>query len=185
MYKWLLFDADGTLFDFATAETKALANTFEQFGLNPTQKTLQTFTAKSIHKFGAHWSVAIIHQTHYAAPAFNACLTRLVYKLTPIPASVTRILYHLGNCGDLIDGAEQLINIGKQTTIDWPSSQMDYLMCSIHGWRHHPLKPYFETVTISDEVGAAKPDGRIFSTSPLPAMGNPEKGNVMIIGDSL
>ncbi|MFQ5436613.1 MAG: HAD family hydrolase, partial [Anaerolineae bacterium] len=33
MYKWLLFDADGTLFDFAKAESKALANTFKQFDL--------------------------------------------------------------------------------------------------------------------------------------------------------
>ena len=32
-YRWLLFDADGTLFDFERAETSALARTFAQFDL--------------------------------------------------------------------------------------------------------------------------------------------------------
>ena len=31
-YKWLLFDADGTLFDYNKAEALALQATFEQFG---------------------------------------------------------------------------------------------------------------------------------------------------------
>ena len=31
-YKWILFDADGTLFDYDKAEVSALARTFEQFG---------------------------------------------------------------------------------------------------------------------------------------------------------
>jgi len=31
-YKWLLFDADGTLFDYDKAEASTLARTFEQFG---------------------------------------------------------------------------------------------------------------------------------------------------------
>ena len=31
-YKWLLLDADGTLFDYDRAEAKALAKTFEAFG---------------------------------------------------------------------------------------------------------------------------------------------------------
>ena len=32
-YRWLLFDADGTLFDFERAETSALTRTFAQFDL--------------------------------------------------------------------------------------------------------------------------------------------------------
>ena len=31
-YTWLLFDADGTLFDYNKAEKSALTNTFEQIG---------------------------------------------------------------------------------------------------------------------------------------------------------
>ena len=33
-YKWLLFDADGTLFDFARAEANALEATYRELGLN-------------------------------------------------------------------------------------------------------------------------------------------------------
>ncbi len=32
-YRWLLFDADGTLFDYDRAEAKALEATFQNFGL--------------------------------------------------------------------------------------------------------------------------------------------------------
>ena len=31
-YQWLLFDADGTLFDYDKAEASALADTFDQIG---------------------------------------------------------------------------------------------------------------------------------------------------------
>jgi 2-haloacid dehalogenase len=47
-----------------------------------------------------------------------------------------------------------------------------------------PIRQYFKTVTISDEAGAAKPDGRIFDVA-FAAMGNPAKHEVLIIGDSL
>ena len=47
-----------------------------------------------------------------------------------------------------------------------------------------PLLPYFESVTISDEVGVAKPDGRIFDTA-FASMGHPAKREVLMIGDSL
>ena len=43
LYKWLLFDADGTLFDFERAETSALARTFAQFDL-PLARISRTLT---------------------------------------------------------------------------------------------------------------------------------------------
>jgi HAD superfamily hydrolase (TIGR01509 family) len=42
----------------------------------------------------------------------------------------------------------------------------------------------FSDVVISDEVGAAKPDVRIFQVA-FERMGNPEKADVLIVGDSL
>ena len=39
-YKLVLFDADGTLFDFDTAEREAFNKTFKQFGINEDLKRL-------------------------------------------------------------------------------------------------------------------------------------------------
>ncbi len=61
-------------------------------------------------------------------------------------------------------------------------------MCQRHGagprLAASPITPYFESVTISDEVGVAKPNGRIFDIA-FASMGNPAKSEVLIIGDSL
>jgi FMN phosphatase YigB (HAD superfamily) len=43
---------------------------------------------------------------------------------------------------------------------------------------------YFSDIIISEEVGSAKPDGRIFDAA-FEAMGRPQKTEVLIVGDSL
>ncbi len=47
-----------------------------------------------------------------------------------------------------------------------------------------PIGDYFTAVTISDEIGIAKPDAGIFDAS-FAAMGQPAKSDVLLIGDSL
>ena len=46
------------------------------------------------------------------------------------------------------------------------------------------IKRYFENIIISDEIGAAKPAAEFFDIA-FKAMGEPDKKDVMIIGDSL
>ena len=43
-YKLVLFDADGTLFDFDTAEKEAFEKTFKQFGIAENLKQLHKET---------------------------------------------------------------------------------------------------------------------------------------------
>ena len=47
-----------------------------------------------------------------------------------------------------------------------------------------PVQPYLSGVVISEEVGASKPDARIFDAA-FAGMGWPEKDRVLIVGDSL
>ena len=49
---------------------------------------------------------------------------------------------------------------------------------------HSTIGHYFDDVVISEEVGAAKPDGRIFDVA-FERMGEPPKEEVLIVGDSL
>jgi len=92
-------------------------------------------------------------------------------------------LRHLANCGDLIEGAESLI---QQLSKSYRIALITNGLSDVQRPRlaASPLEPYFETITISDEIGVAKPDPGIFDVA-FGQMGNPEKTAVLIIGDSL
>ena len=47
-----------------------------------------------------------------------------------------------------------------------------------------PIRPYFDDIVISDEVGFTKPDTRIFDVA-FARMRQPDKKDVLIVGDSL
>ena len=181
MYKWLLFDADGTLFDFAIAETKALANTFHQFNLPYSEEVADLYREINTQIWRA------LERGEITPGALRTTRFQRLFDKVGVQADTNSFsdayLVHLGNCGDLIDGAEQLI---KSLSNNYRLAMITNGLSDVQ----HPrlaassLKPYFETVIISDEVGAAKPDPHIFDVA-FAAMGNPEKENVIIIGDSL
>ncbi len=180
-YKWLLFDVDHTLFDFDLAELKALANSFAQFRLpyndniGKTYRTINQQIWQQLEK--GEITPAALRTTRFLR-LFHA----MGIQAEPEPFS-DAYLSHLANCGDLLAGTEEAIEQLSQTyrlgliTNGLSDVQRPRLAAS-------PLQPYFETFTISDEVGYAKPDVRIFEVA-FAEMGNPAKSEVLIIGDSL
>lgn len=180
-YQWLLFDADGTLFDFDTAETKALATAFREFGYPYDTQTGEIYRRIN----GEVWRA--LEQGELTPDAlrtirFERLFTAVNVPGDPIPFSAV-YLRHLGQCGDLIAGADallaQLNGRFRLALITNGLSDVQRPRLAASG-----LATYFETVTISDEVGAAKPDGRIFDVA-FTQMGQPAKSDVLIIGDSL
>lgn len=55
-YYCILFDADNTLLDFDAAESKALADTLHNYGIEPDAETVQT--APSTKNCGVSWKKA-------------------------------------------------------------------------------------------------------------------------------
>jgi putative hydrolase of the HAD superfamily len=51
-------------------------------------------------------------------------------------------------------------------------------------FKHSELRPYFKDIIISEEFGAVKPSLEFFNAV-FKIMGNPEKSEVLMIGDSL
>lgn len=180
-YEWLLFDADNTLFDFNLAEVKALENSFAEFGYayNGTTGNIYRNINKQV------W--AQLEQGEITAAALRTTRFSRLFEAIGIqgePESFSEVyLHHLANCGDLIDGAESLIQKLSQSynlaliTNGLADVQRPRLAAS-------PLQSFFKTVTISDEIGVAKPDPAIFDVA-FGQMGNPQKTAVLIIGDSL
>ncbi len=181
MYKWLLFDADGTLFDFDKAETKALANTFKQFRMSYSEEVGDIYREINSQIWLA------LERGEITPEALRTARFQRLFDAVGQQADTNSFsnayLVHLGNCGDLIDGADTLV---KTLSKNYRLALITNGLADVQRPRlaASPLKQYFETVVISDEVGAAKPDTHIFDAA-FASMGNPEKHEVIIIGDSL
>lgn len=180
-YSWLLFDADHTLFDFDLAEVKALANSFTEFGYPYEDSIGAAYRAINLQIWG-ELERGEITPDALRTTRFLRLFAAVGLQAEPEPFSAA-YLRHLANCGDLIDGAEtavsQLSQQYKLALITNGLSDVQHKRLAAS-----PLQPYFQSMTISDEVGYAKPDPRIFDAA-FAAMGHPAKSEVLMIGDSL
>jgi YjjG family noncanonical pyrimidine nucleotidase len=183
-YRWLMFDADGTLFDYDAAEGKALRRTLAIFGLPYNGQVLDIYRRIN----GQLW----LDLEQGLTTRDELRLTRFSHLFAaiagdhPAPAAgefSRAYLETLGNCADLMPGAATLLgalhgsyNLALITN-GFANVQRSRLSRS--GLAH-----YFDPVVISDEVGVAKPDPRIFDLA-LERMRCPARSEVLMIGDSL
>ena len=181
LYSWLLFDADGTLFDYDTAESKALAATFGDAGLPYDPASAEIYREINAGMWAA-FERGDISQPELHLERFRLTMEAL-HLQADIAAFAERYLYNLGHTTDLIDGAldvvPQLAERHKLYLITNGIPLVQHTRLSLS-----PIRHYFEGIVISGEVGYAKPDPRIFDAA-FESMGNPSKSEVLIIGDSL
>lgn len=180
-YTWLLFDADGTLFDFQRAEAIALEKTPSQMGVG-----VPADYAKTYHRINdSLWST-------FEAGGLSASDVRI---------ERFRLLFEeLGLIGDSFAFGEAFLSnlIQESTFLADARKLLDQLkqrfqlalltngFASVQHARitRLGLDGLFNPVIISEEVGVAKPDPAIFDIA-LKGMGCPDKANVLMIGDSL
>lgn len=180
-YRWLLFDADGTLFDYDRAEAQALAATFDQIGYPFDEEILSKYR----HINGGLWLAfekGEMNQNKLKTERFDQLCQLLELHLDPSFLSQL-YLKNLGQGTYLIDGAEETVeklidrfNLAIITNGLKDVQRPRIADSSIHG--------YFPVIIVSEEVGAAKPDKKIFDIA-FQMMGEPHKGEVLLIGDSL
>ena len=180
-YSWLLFDADGTLFNYVAAEELALANTFAQFDLPYDEEKLAIYRQINAEVWGkferGEMSQPQLHQERFGR------LMRAVNAGSDSSQFAAAYLANLGGTKEHIEGSLEVVPRLAQKyrlfmiTNGIPEVQYGRLALS-------PIGDLFEGVVISGEVGVAKPDPRIFDAA-YEGMGRPPKEQVLIIGDSL
>ena len=180
-YRWLLFDADDTLFDYPKAEAKALGWTFEQLGLPYRPEYLEVY-----QKYNRQvWRE--FEQGQTGSLELRTKRFRLLFAETGLgvdPEKFSPIyLKNLARGSDLLEGAAEVLT---------ELAGLSHLAVVTNGLTdvQHPrlersaIASLVEKVFISDELGAAKPDPAFFERV-FEAIGNPEKNEVLIVGDSL
>ncbi len=180
-YQWLLFDADGTLFDYDLAETQALEDTFAELDLPFDERTHSAYRRVN----GSLWED--LEKGLISAVALRVRRFELLFEAqrlaTDAEIAGAAYLRHLGRAIHLIDDAERVIRTLSTrfrlalVTNGLQDVQRSRLSLS-------PIGAFFDEVAISEEIGVAKP-ARGFFDAIFAAMGEPRKEVALMIGDSL
>lgn len=181
--RWVLFDLDGTLFDYQTSEREAVVATLADGGVAVTDELVAVYRDVNAR----HWRALEDGRT----TASRLRLERWTETFAEVGASPSVdvevlaecYLGHLAAGSHLIDGAVEVVARVARThgvaiiTNGLADVQRPRLEAS-------PLADLADVVVISDEVGAAKPDPAIFDAA-FEAMGPPDREVVTLVGDSL
>ncbi|HFA49955.1 MAG TPA: noncanonical pyrimidine nucleotidase, YjjG family [Bacteroidetes bacterium] len=181
-YKWVLFDADDTLWDFSKSARHALAKTIGHFKIKISPDYYDVY-------MGINKLVWDAYERHEITSAelrtirFEKFLDALGEYRDPEEMS-SYYLLELSKTEFLIKGAlpllEQLKRDGQQLCLI-TNGLKDVQRPRIE---NTGFEKYFETIVISDEIGVAKPNASFFEYA-FSEIGKPEKEEVIVIGDSL
>jgi YjjG family noncanonical pyrimidine nucleotidase len=182
-YQWLLFDADGTLFDYDAAERQALRRALSAFDLGFDADVLSVYreiNARMWDEFELGNVTAEKLKSERFARLFAAL--QLNASLDAVDFS-ERYLNYLGDCTDLMPEVMTVLNaLQSQVGLALITNGLKAVQRS--RLAKSGLDAYFEAVVISDEEGVAKPDPRIFDIA-MARMDHPPKEAVLMVGDSL
>jgi 2-haloacid dehalogenase len=180
-YSWLLFDADGTLFDFKRAEVTALKHTFQLLGLNFKDEYLDTYQRIN-HGLWQALERQEIKPDVLRVQRFEKLLEALQLSGSPDQMSRTYV-EQLGLCAELLDGAYEVLQTLHQT------SQIAIVTNGLQAvqrsrFDHSTIRDFVTELIISEELGVAKPHFAFFDAA-FARLGHPAKSDVLLIGDSL
>lgn len=179
-YPWLLFDADGTLFDYDRAETAALARAFARVGARFEPSYVPEYRRIN----GSLWLALEKKQTTPAV--LKKRRFELLFEtlgLGPAPADIADLyLECLADCSELVSGAAELFGSldgrcqAAIVTNGLRAVQRPRIERSVIG-RH------IRHIIISEEIGTAKPS-RDFFDATFDRLGHPAKDQVLMVGDN-
>jgi FMN phosphatase YigB (HAD superfamily) len=157
-YQWIIFDADGTLFDYNLAELNAFKESFNSFGIKFKPKYLDKYHLYNqlVWKDFEQGKITI---SRLKIKRFEQLIHNVGLGINPDELS-EQYLYYLSRSTQLIDETEDVLkklsgNVGMiLMTNGIKEVQRSRLGLSTIG-------AYFSDIIISDEVGVAKPGSDI------------------------
>ncbi len=180
-YKVLIFDADGTLFDFEQAEQQAFYAMLKDFDILPSNDLFESYLIEN-KKAWSDLEQGNITQEELKTRRFLGFI-RVASLEGNAKAYAASYMHHLSEQSILYPDA---LNIIEKLSKDYTLTILTNGLREVQHQRirYSALRPYIKDVVISDELGIAKPNPKIIEYA-LKNINHLEKENVMIIGDSL
>ncbi len=181
-YSILLFDADETLLDFCRSEGFALSSTLASYDITMTAVMQQTY-----HEINARlWKQlekGEILRERLKVQRFEELFEAIGAKGIDPAVFNEQYMQTLGTRGFLLDGALEMV---KRLSARYRLCIITNGTASVQHTRlaDSGLLPYVDGVFISQEIGADKPSPTFFDAV-LEALGQPNRRDLLIIGDSL
>lgn len=182
IYDYLLFDVDNTLLDFDRAEHDALTDSLTSFGFPTDEALIAAYSAIN----DRHWKMlerGEIDRATLSWRRFEVFGEECGLKSMDAHAFCESYVENLSHKIFLMDGALEVCRTLAER----------YTLCAItngntavqHGrFDPSPLRPLFDGVFISDEMGVNKPS-RAYFERVQEALGGAEPSRMLVIGDSL
>ena len=182
-YKYILFDADGTLFDYHRAESESLRKTFEHYGIEDKDSEISALYNKINHKCWSMFEKKQLTLDQLRVKRFSELIEEgRLGSIDPLEMG-EKYLGYLAAAADMIEGAPELLEklYGNYSLVMITNGISEIQHSRI---KEADIGKYFDAVIISDEVGFQKPASEYFDIT-MEKIGNPDKSEVIIIGDSL
>ncbi len=182
-YRWVFFDADGTLFDFDAAQTAALERTWTQAGFEPVPDLLARYQRINMALW-EQYEQGLVSQAQLRVERFAGLLAELDHADDGAADHLaSTFVTNLSREGRLMDGARELLEelAGACSLAMVTNGIAEVQRGRIDAARVGEL---FDAIVISGEVGAAKPAAAFFDAA-FTACAHPNRDDVIIVGDSL
>lgn len=178
MAKYLLFDADGTLYDFKATENIALRKVFEKYGIQWNKEMFDLYEEGNHYCWDAY-EKGTMTQEHLKGERFRLLFDKINNPGNPEQAGDDYVDF-LAENGIMIDGAIEFLESIKDRGM---SIITNGIAKTQHGrFEMTDTKKYFDKIFISQEMGVSKPNKLFFDIVLDSLKKTPEE--CLVIGDS-
>ena len=180
-YKTILFDADGTLFDFARSEHHALSNTLKHFSLPENDDIHRCYSEANAEQ----WALLEKKQVTRSQLKINR-FQNFCKKI-----GVSRNAQEMADFYENALSEQSFLLPGAQDICKFLAKYCDlyivtngFLRIQTGRFSRSPILPFFKKIFISEEIGVEKPDPLFFERACAQIPGF-SKNSSIIVGDSL
>jgi YjjG family noncanonical pyrimidine nucleotidase len=178
-YQWLLFDADGTLFDFDRAEVAAFQQAFDLIGVTFAPAYLATYQRinqtlwQAVERGEIKPAVVKLRRFELLLEAIGVDISAVKLSDTYVECLAAR--------AELIEGASEVLQtLHKKYRIAILTNGLQVVQRG--RLARSVIRDHIADIIISEEIGFVKPAKEFFDIA-MARLGNPSKREVLMIGD--